>query len=114
MKKIGFTTSFPVEVIFASNNIPVDLNNIFITGDAKKYVEDAENSGYPGNLCAWIKGMYAVGISSGIDAIIGIVQGDCSNTHSLMSTFKDRNIEVIPFSYPYENTDAEFLNKEIF
>jgi len=114
MKKIGFTTSFPVEVVFASNNIPIDLNNIFVTGDAKKYVEIAENSGYPGNLRAWIKGMYAVGISSNIDAIVGIVQGDCSNTHSLMSTFEDENIEIIPFSYPYENTDAEFLDKQIF
>lgn len=114
MKKIGFTTSFPVEVVFASNNIPVDLNNIFVTGDANKFVEFAENSGYPGNLCAWIKGMYAVGVSSNVDAIVGIVQGDCSNTHSLMSTFKDKNIEVIAFSYPYENTDSEFLNKEIY
>ncbi len=114
MKKIGFTTSFPVEVVFAAQNIPIDLNNIFVTGDAKKYVEFAENSGYPGNLCAWIKGMYAVGVQTDIDAIVGIVQGDCSNTHSLMSTFKDKNIDVIPFSYPYENTDAEFLSKEIY
>ena len=30
MKKIGITTTIPVEVIFASGNTPIDLNNIVV------------------------------------------------------------------------------------
>ena len=33
-KHIAFTSSFPVEVIFAAGHIPVDLNNVFITNDS--------------------------------------------------------------------------------
>jgi hypothetical protein len=33
LKKVAFTTSIPVEVIFAAGMIPVDLNNVFITGE---------------------------------------------------------------------------------
>ncbi|MCK4652936.1 MAG: 2-hydroxyacyl-CoA dehydratase [Candidatus Cloacimonetes bacterium] len=109
---IGFTSSFPVEVIYAAGYKPVDLNNVFITGNAKKYVEDAEFEGYPRNICSWIKGMYSVVLSSDIDAVIGVVEGDCSNTHSLMSTLQDKGIKIIPFSFPYNRNKVE-LEKEI-
>ncbi len=110
--KIGFTTSFPVEIIFAAGHIPVDLNNIFITGNAKKFVEDAEFKGYPRNICSWIKGMYSVVLASEIDTIIGVVEGDCSNTHSLMATLQDQGITVIPFSFSYYRNQSE-LEREI-
>lgn len=100
--KIGFTTSFPVEVIFAAGHIPVDLNNIFVTGNAAQFVEQAEFEGYPRNICSWIKGMFGVVLHSNIDAVIGVVEGDCSNTHSLMATLRDKKIEVIPFSFPHD------------
>ena len=109
---IGFTSSFPVEIIYAAEHKPVDLNNIFITGNAKKYVEDAEFIGYPRNICSWIKGMYSVALSSEIDAVIGVVEGDCSNTQSLMSTLKDRNMKIIPFSFSY-NKNRKELEQEI-
>ncbi|GAE89635.1 possible subunit of benzoyl-CoA reductase/2-hydroxyglutaryl-CoA dehydratase [Acetivibrio straminisolvens JCM 21531] len=48
MKNIGFTTSIPVEVIFAAGHKPVDLNNVFITNDNPgKLIEVAENAGSP-------------------------------------------------------------------
>ena len=52
--KIGFTTSFPVEVVFAAGHIPIDMNNIFVTGNASDFVEQAEFDGYPRNICSWI------------------------------------------------------------
>ncbi|MDP8202424.1 MAG: 2-hydroxyacyl-CoA dehydratase [Candidatus Tenebribacter burtonii] len=110
--KIGFTTSFPVEVVFAAGHTPIDMNNIFVTGNAAGFVEQAEFDGYPRNICSWIKGMYSVALSSGMDAVIGVVEGDCSNTHSLMSTLVDQNIEVISFSFPY-NKDRKKLAAEI-
>ena len=111
-KRIGFTTSFPVEVVFAAGHIPIDLNNIFIIGDPQINVENAEFAGYPRNVCSWIKGMYDVVLSSNIDAVVGVVEGDCSNTHSMMSTFKDKKIEVIPFSFPLSR-DKNKLKEEI-
>jgi len=110
--KIGFTSSFPVEVVFAAEQIPIDLNNIFVTGNAKKYIENAEYSGYPRNICSWIKGMYDVVLSSDIQTVVGVVEGDCSNTHSLMATLEDKGIEVIPFSFPFGKNQNE-LEKEI-
>ncbi|RLC48824.1 MAG: 2-hydroxyacyl-CoA dehydratase, partial [Candidatus Cloacimonadota bacterium] len=109
---IGFTTSFPVEIVFAAGHKPIDLNNIFVTGNARKFVEEAEFEGYPRNICSWIKGMYSVALTSEIDAVIGVVEGDCSNTHSLMETLKDKNVEVIPFSFTYIR-DRKELEAEI-
>lgn len=110
--RIGITTTIPSEVIYAAGHIPVDLNNIFATGNAAGYVEQAEYNGYPRNICAWIKGLYSVALSAGIDAMVGVVEGDCSNTHSLMSTLQDKGLEVIPFSFSYDRK-RESLIKEI-
>ena len=109
---IGFTSSFPIEIIYAAGHKPIDLNNVFINGNAKKCVEDAEFEGYPRNICSWIKGMYSVVLSSDIDAVIGVVEGDCSNTQSLMATLKDRNMNIIPFSFSY-NKNRKELEREI-
>ncbi|MCL1827633.1 MAG: 2-hydroxyacyl-CoA dehydratase [Candidatus Cloacimonetes bacterium] len=110
--RIGFTTSLPVEVIFAAGHTPVDLNNVFINTHPSKLVKNAELFGFPRNICAWIKGMYAAIKEQKIDMVIGIVQGDCSNTHSLMSILQDEGVAVLPFSYPWDR-DAATLEKEI-
>ncbi len=110
--KIGLTTSLPIEVIYASNNIPIDLNNILVSGDAEKSVTYAEKKGFPRNICAWIKGLYTVAIESNIDELIGVVEGDCSNTHSLMSVLKSEGLAVSSFSFPY-NRERASLTREI-
>lgn len=110
--KIGLTTSLPIEVIYASNNIPIDLNNILVTGDAEKSVTFAEHKGFPRNICAWIKGLYSIALESGIAELIGVVEGDCSNTHSLMSVLKSEGLLVSSFSFPY-NRERESLEREI-
>ncbi|MFA5498237.1 MAG: 2-hydroxyacyl-CoA dehydratase [Candidatus Cloacimonadia bacterium] len=110
--KVGFTTSFPVEVVFAAGHTPIDLNNIFILNKPLKYVQAAEAAGFPRNTCAWIKGLYETILQNEINTVVGIVQGDCSNTHSLMSLLKDKKIDVISFSFPYEKTPAA-LQREI-
>ena len=111
--KVGFTTTIPVEIIFAAGHIPIDLNNIFVTNNSEQYVEDAEMMGYPRNSCAWIKGMHSVAMESEIDLIIGIVQGDCSNTHSLMEILKSKGKKVYPFSFSYEKNYTE-TEQQIF
>lgn len=109
--KIGFTTSFPVEVVYAAGDTPVDLNNIFITGKPVQDVRQAENEGMPRNICSWIKGIYNIVLSQNIKTVIGVVQGDCSNTHSLMSLLADKGVEVIGFSFPYDRSRSKLKNE---
>jgi len=110
--RIGFTTSFPVEVILAAGHIPVDLNNLFITQKPAEYVDMAEREGFPRTICAWIKGIYAVALEKRVDEVIGIIQGDCSNTHSLLSTLESEHIPIQYFSYTYPK-DHDKLSHEI-
>lgn len=102
MTKIGMTTSIPVEAVFAAGCVPVDLNNIFINAaDPSKLVAEAEYAGYPRNACGWIKGIYSVAASREVDAVIAVVEGDCSQTQAMVETLEEQGIEIIPFSYPY-------------
>ena len=110
--KLGFTTSFPVEVAFAANYIPLDMNNIFITGKNLEYVRYAEDCGFPRNICSWIKGMYGVTQIDNIKKVLAVIQGDCSNAHSLMSVLRSKGIDTIPFSFP-ASRDKNDLNREI-
>ncbi len=114
MKKVGFTTSIPVEILYAAGLIPVDLNNIFITGEnPAELVEKAENDGFPRNTCAWIKGIYSSILkNSDIDTIISVVEGDCSNTRALKEVLEMKGVRCIPFSYPNSGDYSE-LKSEI-
>ena len=115
---IGFTTTFPVEIVFAAGCLPIDLNNIFILNNPSNLVRKAELKGFPRNICSWIKGMYGVVSGSNIQTIVAIIQGDCSNTHSLMDVLQDEGYQIVPFSYPYDKNkeilDAEICKLEAF
>lgn len=113
MEKIGFTTSIPVEIILAAGKIPVDLNNIFIGSDqASLLVDQAEESGYPRSTCGWIKGLYSVALENPLQAVIAVMQGDCSNTLALMETLQLKGIKTIPFAFPYDR-DIKILQQQI-
>ena len=114
MGKIGLTTTVPMEVIYAAGDVPVDLNNIFITDPAAvKRIEDAELAGYPRNVCGWIKGLYSTALANpDIQRIIAVTQGDCSNTHALMETWAVQGLEIIPFAFPYDR-DRDMLRLQI-
>ena len=111
-KRIGFTTSLPVEVILAAGHVPVDLNNIFVNSDPLRLVSRAEHEGFPRNVCSWIKGIYITAKEAALDEVIGVTQGDCSNTHSLMSMLSDQGISVFSFAFPSGRNYAE-LEREI-
>ncbi len=113
MKKVGLTTTVPVEVLFAAGVIPVDLNNIFVTsGKALEYIEYSEVEGFPRNLCAWIKGLYATALLEDIDMVVGVTEGDCSNTKALIEVWQSKGKEVIPFGFP-QNKRYETMKEEI-
>ncbi len=99
---VGITTTVPIEIIFASGHVPVDLNNIFITDDEPLWlVEKAEDAGLPRNNCAWIKGLFSATKKLNIKKVLGVIEGDCSNTHALMEVLGEGGVDVIPFKYPY-------------
>ena len=91
MKKIGITTTVPIEVLLAAGYQPVDLNNILVADDNPgRFIAIAERAGFPMNCCAWIKGIYGVCLDSGIKEVLCVTGGDCSNTIMLMETLKLR------------------------
>ena len=110
---IGLTATVPVEVPLAAGAAPLDLNNVFITSeDPPALVAEAERHGFPANSCAWIKGIYATARRLGIRRVIGVAQGDCSNTHALVEILASEGVEVIEFNYPYPK-DARRLAEAI-
>lgn len=113
LMNIGITTTVPIEPLFASGNVPYDLNNVFISSNNPvKYIEFAEESGYPATVCSWIKGLYSVAIEKKMDLVVGVIRGDCSNTDSLLETLESKKIRTYPFSYPYPK-DEKALKIEI-
>lgn len=107
MKRIGFTTTIPVEFILAGGNIPVDLNNVFVcNSNPSNLIDEAQSDGLPRNCCSWIKGLYSVAVKEkAVDEIISVTNGDCSNTHALTELYSANNIKIYPFAYPYEEKD---------
>ncbi len=101
MKRIGITTTVPIEILIAAGYQPVDLNNVFITDPSpERLLNIAERAGFPLNCCSWIKGIYGVCMDYGIDTVLCVTTGDCSNTIMLMEVLKHKGLKVIPFSYP--------------
>lgn len=112
MKKIGLTTTVPVEVLIAAGYTPIDLNNIFITSENySKYIDIAERDGFPKSLCAWIKGIYGVCIEENIKEIVGVVEGDCSNTKALIEVLSLKGVKIHPFSYPQSHKIEDVENE---
>ncbi|MFC1971158.1 2-hydroxyacyl-CoA dehydratase family protein [Chloroflexota bacterium] len=101
MKKIGITTTVPIEVLIAAGCQPVDLNNFLVSDpNPERLVNIAERAGFPLNCCTWIKGIYGVCLDYGIDDILCVTSGDCSNTIMLMEVLKIKGLNAIPFAYP--------------
>jgi benzoyl-CoA reductase/2-hydroxyglutaryl-CoA dehydratase subunit BcrC/BadD/HgdB len=110
---IGFTTTIPVEILFAGGYTPCDLNNVFISDhNPMRFIESAEKDGFPKSMCNWVKGIYGVIAEEGIKTVIAVMEGDCSNTQALAEILKYRGVRVIPFSYPYDR-DKKILKREI-
>lgn len=105
--RIGLTTTIPVEIVYAAGLRPVDLNNLFITSpNPEAFLETAEAGGFPRTVCAWIKGIYGVVMDSGLDRVIAVTGGDCSNTVALAEVLERRGVRVHRFDYPLDRNRA--------
>ena len=114
VRRIGITSTIPVEVILAAGDVPVDLNNLFVNDqDPSQFVRYAEEAGYPRNICGWIKGLFGLVMKTRcVDAVIALTQGDCSSTLALVETLMINDVEVIPFEYPFSR-DRDVLRLHI-
>lgn len=117
MRSAVFTTTIPMEVVFAAGYRPLDLNNDFITSDSPiSLVEKAETDGLPGSSCAWIKGLYSVLLKkkfSKDDVFIAVTEGDCSNARVLEEIISSKTgVRSILFNFPYDR-DRKKLEEEI-
>lgn len=113
--KIGFTTTIPVEIILAAGHVPVDLNNVFVSHpDAMRFIRLAEKEGYPRSLCSWIKGIYGVTRElAPVDKLLIVTEGDCSNTRSMLETFRIKGYPpILTFNYPHDR-NAQRLESEM-
>lgn len=113
INRIGFTSTIPIEIIYAAGLIPCDLNNLFI-GDPRPEVliEQAEGFGFPATSCAWIKGIYSTVKKHGIQKVVAVVSGDCSSTHALAEVLEYDGVEIIPFAFPL-NRSPETMHREL-
>jgi len=98
--RVGITGTVPIEVLYAAGRRPLDLNNIFITGRPLDDIHAAESSGFPINCCSWIKGIYGAARRLGLRDVVGVAQGDCSNTHALLEIWASEGLNVYDFQYP--------------
>jgi benzoyl-CoA reductase/2-hydroxyglutaryl-CoA dehydratase subunit BcrC/BadD/HgdB len=109
MKKMGITTTVPVEVVLAAGYRPVDLNNVLVADSApERLINIAERAGFPLNSCAWIKGIYGACLDGGIEDVLCVTGGDCSNTIMLMETLKLKGLNAMSFAYP-ERPDIHLM-----
>jgi benzoyl-CoA reductase/2-hydroxyglutaryl-CoA dehydratase subunit BcrC/BadD/HgdB len=112
-RTVGLTTTVPVEVILAAGLTPVDVNNLFITSSAPgTLVALAEEAGFPRTCCCWTRGIYGAVRYFGLQRIVGVTQGDCSNTHALMEMLRFEGVECVPFEFPYQ-PDVERMELSI-
>jgi benzoyl-CoA reductase/2-hydroxyglutaryl-CoA dehydratase subunit BcrC/BadD/HgdB len=58
----------------------------------------------PRNVCAWVKGIYEVAKAHKMRRVVGVVEGDCSNTRAIMERWQADGLDVIRFVYPYDRS----------
>jgi benzoyl-CoA reductase/2-hydroxyglutaryl-CoA dehydratase subunit BcrC/BadD/HgdB len=111
MKRMGITTTVPIEVLLAAGYQPIDLNNVLVSDpDPGRLITIAERAGFPLNSCSWIKGIYGVCLDHGIKDVLCVTSGDCSNTIMLMETLKLKGLNAMPFAYP-DRPDAHLMQQ---
>ena len=110
MPRIGFTSTIPVEVIFAAGAVPVDINNLFAAApDPVQYVQSAKQKGFPDTTCSWICGLYSAVLDNDIDTVVGVTGGDCAETIALIEVLAARKKHIVPFAYPHSRSREDII-----
>lgn len=83
------------------------MNNLFATSSNHlHYIDISEQDGFPKSMCVWIKGIYDVCIVHDVKEIVGLMEGDCSNTKVLNDILKTKGVKLYPFSFLHTHSMA--------
>jgi len=86
---------------------------VFIgSAERERLVNIAERAGFPQNCCTWIKGIYGACMEYGIETVLCVTSGDCSNTIMLMEVLKLKGLDVLPFAYP-DQPDVDLMQRAL-
>ncbi|TLN23720.1 2-hydroxyacyl-CoA dehydratase, partial [bacterium] len=72
--------------------------------ERRDWLEKAEAAGFPGTCCSWIKGLYQAARECGAEGVVGVMAGDCSNTHALVEIWQFEGLKTYPFAFPYDRS----------
>lgn len=114
-RRVGLFSTVPVEVLFAANREPVDLNNLFVASQAPgEFLRQSDVLGLAPTLCAWTRGLFGVSVASEFSTVVVVPQGDCSSNVTMAGLLEQRGVQVVEFSYPVGLADATgMLEREI-
>lgn len=113
MKTIAISTTVPLEILLLSGAKITDLNNRFVTAPSPLgMIIEAERSGFPRSLCAWIKGLYSACLELKPDIFVAVTEGDCSNTKGLNALLAHKGVKTVTFEYP-QSRSAEAVSEAL-
>lgn len=111
MEKIGITTQVPIEILIAAGYWPVDLGNVFLADDDPgRFVQRAEEDGFPIRSCARTKGIYGACLELGLKTVVG-TEGDCAASAMLYPMLQSRGVRILSFSYPDQSNPLAVQKK---
>ncbi len=112
-KIVGITSTVPIEVIYASQKVPLDLNNLFFSDTNRgELVKEGEVKGLNGSFCGWLKGIFGVTFRQKIKEVVFVGEGDCSGSRLLAEFLRKSGIKTYEFSYPIDGA-RHLLEEEI-
>ncbi|RKZ33161.1 2-hydroxyacyl-CoA dehydratase, partial [bacterium] len=112
-KRIGITGMMPIEIIFDSGSVPLDVRNFFLYHpDRMNFVQRAEMDGFPHNAGLLEKGIYGTIMEEKIQEVIVIIQNDCINGWTLRKMLELQGVTVHTFTFPPEN-NREMIEMQI-
>ncbi|RKZ26413.1 2-hydroxyacyl-CoA dehydratase [bacterium] len=112
-RRIGITGMMPIELIFDSGAVPLDIRNFFIQHpDRVTYIQRGEMDGIPDNAGIMTKGIYGTVMENKIEEVVVVFQKDSIKSYALAEMFESQGVIVSRFNFP-EHRNRQSLKLEI-
>ena len=112
-RRIGITGMMPIELIFDSGAVPLDIRNFFIQHpDRVTYIQRGEMDGIPDNAGIMTKGIYGTVMENKIEEVVVVFQKDSIKSYALAEMFESQGVIVYRFNFP-EHRNRQSLKLEI-
>ena len=112
-RRIGITGMMPIELIFDSGAVPLDIRNFFIQHpDRVTYIQRGEMDGIPDNAGIMTKGIYGAVMEDKIEEVVVVFQKDSIKSYALAEMLESQGVIVYRFNFP-EHRNRQSLKLEI-